>query len=47
MIFFLLMLWHNYCSAQMCLLIGTVSQVSDVADWPLVCKIKVVFILYK
>ena len=28
------MLWHNHCSAQMCLLIGTVSQVRDVAHGP-------------
>ena len=35
MIFFLLMLWRNNCFVQMCLLIGTVSQVSDVAKGPL------------
>ena len=35
-IFFLLILWHNHCFAQMCLLIGTVSQVSDMAHGPLV-----------
>ena len=28
--FFLLMLWHNRCFVQMCFLIGTVSQVSEV-----------------
>ena len=36
MLFFLLMLWHNHCYMQMCLLIGTVSQVSDVTHGPLV-----------
>ena len=29
-------LWYNQSFAQMCLLIGTVSQVSDVAHGPLV-----------
>ena len=33
---FLLMLWHNHCFAQMCLLIETVSHVSDVAHVSLV-----------
>ena len=36
MIYFLIMLWHNHCVAQMCLLIGTVSKVSEVAHEPLV-----------
>ena len=27
--------WHNYCLAQMCLMIVTVSEVSDVAHGPL------------
>ena len=31
MIFFFLLLWHDHCLAQMCLLKGTLSQVSDVA----------------
>ena len=34
--FYLLMLWHNHCIAQMCILIGTVSHVSDVAHGPLI-----------
>ena len=37
-IFFLLMLQHYHCFAQMCLLIGTVSQMSDVGHGPLVYK---------
>ena len=37
--FFLLMLWHNRCFVQMCLLIGTVSQMSDVAHGPLISDI--------
>ena len=28
---------NNHNVARMCLLIGTVSQVSDLAHWPLVC----------
>ena len=32
--FFLLILWNNHCVAQICLLIGTVFQVSDVAHGP-------------
>ena len=30
------MLWYNHCFVQLCLLIGTVSEVSDVANGPLV-----------
>ena len=30
------MLWHNHCFAQMCLLIGPVSQVRGVAHGPLI-----------
>ena len=30
------MLWYNHSYAQICLLVGTVSRVSDVAHWPLV-----------
>ena len=37
--FFLLMLWHNHCFAQMCLLIGTVSQVKNMTHGPIVQKI--------
>ena len=34
--FFIIMLWHYHCFAQLCLVIRTVSQVSDVAHRPLV-----------
>ena len=26
--------WHDFCLSQMCLMFGTVSQVSDVAHGP-------------
>ena len=31
------MLWYNYSYAQMCLLIGTVSQVNNMTHWSLHC----------
>ena len=39
-IFFLLMLWHSHFFAQWCLLIGTVSQMSDVAHGHLVFQLQ-------